>query len=211
MTLRSIAAAPPKDFCDPSQRLFSAAAGETIFREGEPTFGNVRMVSGVARLVRYETDGLRNLLAFVLPGEVSESLPSSAHRFDLEASSDLQFTFMACDDPLLMNTPLDHIVGFEERLVERCHLLNYRPVMVRLAAFLAAIGARLEADNDGQFVIPIPQTDIAAYLATTPESVCRALRQLREFRIVDHLPSGDLAIIDQKRLGWILRERELAA
>ena len=44
------------------------------------------------------------------------------------------------------------------------------------------------------FYFPLPQIDIAAYLAVTPETVCRSLKQLRKLEIID-MPSHDRLII----------------
>ncbi|MGE3692869.1 MAG: helix-turn-helix domain-containing protein, partial [Novosphingobium sp.] len=51
--------------------------------------------------------------------------------------------------------------------------------------------------SEGSLLFPFPQVDIAAYLATAPESVCRGFRQLREMGVIA-MPRRDRLIVRQR-------------
>jgi CRP-like cAMP-binding protein len=72
-------------------------------------------------------------------------------------------------------------------------------IVARLSAFLLSIVDRLPEAGAGARRLPLPQTDIAAYLATSPESVCRAFRHLREQGVIA-TPRRDLIVVDRARL-----------
>jgi CRP-like cAMP-binding protein len=55
---------------------------------------------------------------------------------------------------------------------------------------------RLPSDG-ASFVFPLTQADIAAYLATTPESVCRGFRLLREMGMIAMPRRDRLRVMDR--------------
>ena len=76
-------------------------------------------------------------------------------------------------------------------------MIGRHGLLVRICAFLMVMIDRLPSDGEN-FVFPLTQSDIAAYLATTPESVCRGFRQLREMGALATPKRDRLRILDRE-------------
>lgn len=181
------------------QPISLADPGATIFCERDPGRHFLKLLSGAARLLRYDEDGQRHLMAFLFPGEVAERPLAGRHRFNLEAICACSYILEEADrilSRLELDTPL---AGGIDHLAERAILLSCKNIPGRVARFLLMIAPRLQ--QSGELLhFPVPQTDIAAYLATTPETVCRTFRRLREQRLIDQHGHEHLRILDMDGL-----------
>jgi CRP-like cAMP-binding protein len=81
----------------------------------------------------------------------------------------------------------------EKSFMARGLILGRASISARLAAFLIVAAPRLPP-KDGGLDFPFSQGDIASYLGTTPETICRAMRQLREMNIIAMPIRGCLAV-----------------
>jgi CRP-like cAMP-binding protein len=90
-------------------------------------------------------------------------------------------------------------IGAEQDPVfRRGMLIGRNGALPRIAAFLTSIIDRLEPRGAG-LNFPLPQIDIAAYLALTPETVCRSLKSLRKMGVIE-MPAHDRLIIRDRPL-----------
>ena len=87
----------------------------------------------------------------------------------------------------------------EEAFIARGLILGRVGVQARTAAFLRYLCQSLEI-ADGMFNFVIPQGDIASYLATSPETICRTLRRFREKGLIAMPFRNRLQILDRQRL-----------
>jgi CRP/FNR family nitrogen fixation transcriptional regulator len=62
----------------------------------------------------------------------------------------------------------------------------------RIAAFLLDMARRQSREDSVN--LPMPRSDIADYLALTPETVCRVFKHLREEGFIDFTSSRHVAI-----------------
>ncbi|MBB3764919.1 Crp/Fnr family transcriptional regulator [Sphingomicrobium lutaoense] len=181
------------------QRIALAGAGESIFREEEPSSLYVKLLSGAGRLLRYDEEGQRNLIAFVLPGEIAERPLAGRHRFTLEAASDCSYVL---EEEGVVAPRLETgvaLAGGVDRLAERGILLSRHHIPSRIAAFLLGIAPRLLPGGAG-LRFPLSQVDMACYLATTPETICRTLRRFREQGLIEQPAQDRLVIRDEAGL-----------
>lgn len=171
--------------------------GECYFHEGDPYDGPLRLISGACRYVRYDRDGDRHILGFALPGELVGLPLRSYHGFGLEPTVETETVAVRIgDDNDHMNEALAEEV---DRLTERAWLLASGQMMARFVSWLDRLMPRLHRDGDA-LVLPIPQVDIAAYLATTPETICRLMRQLREQKVIRQSAPQRLVVLDRDTL-----------
>ncbi|NVE95999.1 Crp/Fnr family transcriptional regulator [Altererythrobacter lutimaris] len=184
--------------------------GETLIVQGDPCDQTLEITCGVGRAVRYSREGDRQIMAFFFPGDLVGLPLSSRHRYSFEAVSRLRFVrhssgifrpgFPSLD---LVPERLAQAIWREEKaFISRGLILGRVGVQARLAAFLIYLSQRLPAEH-GLLEFAIPQGDIASYLGTSPETVCRTLRRLRDNRIIAMPRRDQLQILDQHSLDLI--------
>ncbi len=184
-----------------------ARDGETLIVRGDPCTQTLELRSGIARAVRYSREGNRQIMAFFFPGDLIGLPLSGTHRYSVEAVSGLRFVSHSSDQfriglpvhDLAPEEAAQAIWREEKAFIARGLILGRGGVQARLAAFLAYLSQRLPNAN-GVLEFTIPQGDIASYLATSPESVCRALRRLRDDGVIAMPRKDRLQILDEHRL-----------
>lgn len=185
-----------------------AKAGEVLFLEGEPSEFVYELRRGIARGVSISLEGERQVTAFFFAGDQIGLPLSERYRFTAEAVTDLHYvrhTRRRWREALIRSCReegrlLPSICAEQDPIFRRGIIIGRHGVLVRISAFLIAIMDRLPHDEEQGLLLPLPQVDIAAYLATSPESVCRALRQLREARVIAMSRHNRIAILDRARL-----------
>jgi CRP-like cAMP-binding protein len=185
----------------------TAGCGETLFWEGDPCAHVLELRSGIVRGVSVSEDGERQVTAFFFAGDQIGIPVTTSYRYSAEAISRVSYVSHPrgrwCDsmiESLRSDGQLLQSIGAEQDPVfRRGMLIGRNGALARIAAFLTSIADRLEPVGDGLH-FPVPQRDIAAYLAMTPETVCRSLKRLREMGVIE-MPSHDRLIVnDRSRL-----------
>jgi CRP/FNR family nitrogen fixation transcriptional regulator len=182
----------------PSRHLTLYEAGEEIFGPGsrEPMLFHVAF--GVARVCSVLNDGRRTITAFHLPGEIFGFEPEG-HPFRAEAvdSLGLRTSPLPRDRTMageLLQVALSRLAAAQEHLL----VVGRQTAAERIAAFLIEMARR---QNHGEVVdLPMPRSDIADYLALTPETVCRVFKHLREDGLVDFVSSRRVTLRSVKAL-----------
>lgn len=179
-----------------------AHVGEILFLEGDRCDHVYELRSGIARGVGISSDGDRQVAAFFFAGD-QVGIPVADHyRFTVEAVTDLVYfrhsrsrwheaLVHSCREEGRL---LPSICAEQDPIFRRGMLLGRSSVLVRICAFLVSIIDRLPALGDGARLLPLPQVDIAAYLAISPESVCRTFRYLRGIGVLA-MPKRDRILI----------------
>lgn len=184
-----------------------ARAGETLFAEGDPCRRTIDIRSGVVRAVNHSCEGHRQIMAFFFPGDVIGLPLSNEHRYTAEAATSLLYSrhpvlpfgnasVQTISDPRGL---LLHVWQEEKRFMTRGLILGRVGMLARMSAFLISVIPALHR-SVGLFDLPMSQNDIASYLGTSPETVCRTLRQLREMQVIAMPRRGRLAIISSQAL-----------
>lgn len=182
-----------------------AKAGEMLFLEGDPCDHVYELRSGIARGISVSREGDRQVTGFFFAGDQIGLPVSPAYRFTAEAVTDLLYLrhsrsrwhealIRSCREEGRM---LPSICAEQDPMFRRGMILGRNGVLVRVCAFLISIIDRLPASEDGVLLLPLPQVDIAAYLATSPESICRVFRYLREIRAMSMPRRDRMAITDR--------------
>ena len=184
-----------------------ASPGEALFFEGDPCRHVYELLGGIARGVNLSVNGERQICAFFFAGDQIGLPLSEAYRFTVEAVTELRYVchtrtnwheafLRGCRD----NRQLaPSICAEHDSIFRRGIIIGRNTSLARLCAFLAAMVDRLPKEK-GQTVMPLTQADIGAYLATAPESVCRALRHLRETGVIAMPRRDRLQVLDRLKL-----------
>lgn len=194
-----------------AQRL--VPAGNLIVAEGEQSERIYTLFAGWAFRFKSLPDGRRQILNFVLPGDIiglqAELLGPSSH--GVEALTDISLCVFARDTvwavyrelpPLALD--LTWLAAHEERLVDdavvsvgrRTALESVAALLVHLYKRAAAAGM---ADADGTVPFPPTQAHIADTLGLSVVHTNRTLQALRKRGLV-RLAEGRLAIGDMRAL-----------
>ncbi|WP_185960265.1 Crp/Fnr family transcriptional regulator [Erythrobacter insulae] len=169
-----------------------ADAGETLFVQSEACESLCEIRCGIARAIDLSRDGERQVMAFFFPGDFLGLPLTIGHRFSAEAVGPLMFARhssakwqaeLASPSQANANWASEAIWREEKAFMMRGLILGRVGALARVSAFLDYVMPRLP--RDGQIIeFSLPQADIASYLALSPETVCRTLKQLREHRVI---------------------------
>ncbi len=186
---------------------YHAEPGEVLFRDGDPCDHVFELRRGIVRGVSNSVDGERQISAFFFAGDQIGLPISESYRFTAEAVTEVGYVRHAASrwhEALLRSCRdegrlLPSICAEQDPIFRRGIIIGRNGVLVRICAFLISLIDRLP-EEDGALVFPLPQIDIAAYLAITPETTCRGFRQLREMGIISMPRRDRLRLLDRARL-----------
>ena len=184
--------------------LLTASAKQTLFWEGDDCNHVYQVSSGIVRGVTLSESGERQIIAFFFAGDQIGLPITSAYRYSAEAITEVSYIRQTHDQwrmELVESCQRDggmlRSIGAEQNpIYRRGMILGRQGAVARVAAFLYSIMDRLPCDRDG-FKLPMPQLDIADYLALSPETVCRSLKRLRQMAIID-MPAHDQLIVHDR-------------
>ena len=166
------------------QRRF--AAGEAIFHEGDPSLGFWLIERGSVKIHKINPDGIEQILHLRGYGNAFNdiaALDGGANPANATALSETSVWLIAAAaldaalaaDAALARRVIRLLAGRVRGLVHQIEDLALYGVVVRLARFL------LRQLEDPALSGPgVTRAAIAAYLATTPETISRALRTLED-------------------------------
>jgi CRP-like cAMP-binding protein len=182
-------------------RILAVDVGKTLFWEGDACTHVFELRSGIVRGVSISEDGERQVMGFFFAGDQIGIPVTETYRYSAEAVTSVGFTRHPsgrwCDAMIERDQRgrrmLQSIGAEQDPVFRRGMLIGRSGALTRLAAFLISIIDRLERRGAG-LDFPLPQVDIAAYLALTPETVCRSLKCLRKMGLIE-MPAHDRLII----------------
>ena len=161
-------------------------AGEAIFHEGDPALGFWLIERGSVKIFKISIDGVEHILHLLGEGNTFNEIAAldgganPANAAALSETSVWLISLASLDaalaaDPVLARRVIRLLALRVRGLVHRFEDLTLYGVVVRLARFLLQ-----QADNPALSAPGVTRTAIAAYLATTPETISRALHTLEE-------------------------------
>ncbi len=194
------------------ERIASLAryrCGQTIYFQDQRVDSWYRIVSGAARECTLTADGRRQVVDFLLPGD----LFGFSGRGTRGASAEVivEATVLACyprwraeeiaeSDPVVARYVREMAFGAVERLRARTVLLGRNNAVEKVSAFLLELASRSAAGPGETLALPMSRYDIADYLALAVETVSRALTSLRQLGAITLLGTRRVRISDRVQL-----------
>lgn len=186
---------------------------QILIHEGSPTSSVYLIVSGMACRYKMLAGGRRQILGFLIPGDLCDMQFAIANRPDFSVAlvgnatvariptssiNDLMLRYPKINRALLLASLIDSMilrewllnVGQRNALQSLCHLF------CEMTVRLEAIGGN---DDDGTFELPINQVTLADTLGLTPVHINRTLQRLRNEGMIKFC-NRRLAILDRDRL-----------
>ena len=183
-------------------------ARHTIYRAGEDLDGIPLVYSGWAARVRRLSDGRRQILSFILPGDLMSASAIFCDRlsFFVEAITDVRYSVsqrtqvdeVLARDPQLVWTLVSACLAEKAEVEELATDLGRRRAEERIARLFLQLKTRMEARGQISglsFDMPLRQQHIADATGMTVIHVGRVLGTLRNDGIV-HIAGGTLTITD---------------
>ncbi|MGO4551346.1 helix-turn-helix domain-containing protein [Lysobacter sp. 2RAF19] len=184
------------------------AAGDHIFREGDPFDAIAAVRAGTVKTYIVDREGHEHVLGFHLPGEIIgldaidvEHYPCNAVALDTVMLCRFSFPKMAVLAARLPGLQRQLFRLLSRDIGRAALLAGDWSADQRMAAFLVGMSRRLSARgfSPNRFQLTMPRTDIANYLRLAPETVSRVLRRFQQEHLV-RVEGRGLEITDTQAL-----------
>jgi CRP-like cAMP-binding protein len=177
-----------------SLRIRHFRRGEVLFHEGDPGDALFIVASGAVKVVVPSEEGEEAILATLKRGDflgelaLLDGAPRSASAIALEATDALtlpreQFRALADAEPAIRGALLEAVARELRRLTKHVAELHFLDLTGRLAARLVRLaeehGERLP-DGSVRLDAPLTQSDLAAMIGATRQSVNKLLNEFEE-------------------------------
>lgn len=174
----------------------SAPSGTVLFRKGEPARGVYILVEGRVEIFRSTADGREQVLHTETPVKSVAELPvfdGGGYPASGRTVENSELFFLSLDDfqrlyrehPEIADAIIRELAQRLRALVRVVEKISLRSVPSRVAKTLLELADRVGAQVDGgSFSLARTQSDLAHELATSRESVARALGDLRRKGII---------------------------
>lgn len=174
------------------------ARNAVIFSDEDPADFIYRLERGAARLYRINWAGRRQIVDFLIPGDLFGFSDEESHGLTAEALGDIVVHRYLRRD---IETLSEKIPAVQKQLMKelrkrmssmQAHLtvLGCQHVNERVASFLLMFADRTKSATQGKtrsnahLTLPMNRQDIADYLGLTIESVCRSISELKRQDII---------------------------
>ena len=192
--------------------------GLTIFSEGEDAHFVYAVDEGVVRISRHAVNGQRQILAFMVPGDLfgipdggiyvnsAEAVsPARIYRFPWRQLREIMMR-----EPQLQLNLLIKVASDLRQAQRQIMLLGHNSTYQRLASLLLEFLQYPEFYDEKKSLLnlPINRFDLADYLGIARESTTRAFARLEREGLARRLRSGSVEILDLGGLQRLQRGRQ---
>lgn len=169
------------------------ARGQEIYAQDSPTEHWYRVVGGAARRFTVQTNGRRQIVDFLLPGDHFGFASRAVHHFSVEAILDGTLVegyprgrveALADGDPHLGRDIRSVTAAEIVRLQARILILGRIGSVGKVSAFLLEMAERSAGRPGTAVILPMSRYDIADYLTLSVETVSRALTTLQQRGVI---------------------------
>lgn len=185
----------------------TVAPGTTFVDEGEPALHVFTVTEGVVKLFKLLSDGRRQIVGFLVAGDIFGFSPSEKYTVSAEAVSSVSlcrfprrqleraFTEFPGVERQLLDVVTRELAAAQDQMV----LLGRKTAHERLASFLLSLSRR-QGNEDGSIDLPMTRTDIADYLGLTMETVSRVFTVLKGSGCIAASCAGKVQVLDPAAL-----------
>ena len=199
---------------DPLRSLRDASAdfeyyrNQTIFNEGDAARYTYVVISGGVRLSKIRRNGRRQIVRFLLPGDMFGLECEDEHSLSAEALCDTMIARCGHSDVNRLSrdaSVLSHEImrrAQRELASMRDHLvmLGRHTATEKVAAFLLLLNRPDGAASSNKLELPMGRQDIADFLGLTIETVCRELTLLTQNGTIEIPSRHQIVLVNLTRL-----------
>jgi CRP-like cAMP-binding protein len=162
-------------------------AGRVIFWQDDPLGQEIQILKGVVRAVRLLENGSRQILAFFWPGETIRPMPAKSQLCTAEAVTPCRLRWSQPPQDTAAAMELSGADQVLRQMLPLVLVIGKKTTIPRVAWLLLRVREHLPRDarrQDAQQIV-LPRADMADYLGTTVETVCRTLAEFRAKGLID--------------------------
>lgn len=192
--------------------LREVSAGTQLMTEGEPVTEDILIEDGWATRERLLSDGERQVIGFVLPGDLSRHGPLTPVRADhtlctlgpvrVRRIDRAAWTVLQREDPAIAEAAWWLAAHETAILKEHVVALGRRTAPARVLYLVWELSQRLSIvglGSDGTFEFPVSQEVLADAVGMTPRHLGRVMAKLHDDGVI-RFRNGSLTILDHPRL-----------
>jgi len=193
----------------PLASFFRCSRGQQIYRQGEAANRWFWIIIGTARRSVIRSDGRRQIVDLMLPGDcfgftngaeyedsveavVGETYVAGCVRHDAEAAAE--------SNPQLAREIRRAAFESLSRLQSQLVIVGRVTANEKVGAFLLEMSARLSSRSDTRVVLPVSRYDIADYLGLSVETVSRSLTHFKQQGVIKLFGPRSMGIVDRSAL-----------
>jgi CRP/FNR family transcriptional regulator, nitrogen fixation regulation protein len=186
----------------------SYEAGETVYGQEDGGDYWYRLVDGAARKCALTSEGRRQIVDFLMPGDLFGFHARGRHDCSVECiTSDTtmvrfqrqQMESLMESDPHVARRVREIAFASLDRMQSRTILLGRSRALERVSGFLIEMASRA-LETEGLVGLPMSRYDIADYLAIAVETVSRSLTTLRSEQVIAFLDTRHFRIVNRQAL-----------
>lgn len=188
----------------------SVDAGEYLFQEEDPTDYVYNIKSGMGLLERLSSDGRRQIMAFLYPGDFIGLIPDPISSVSAKALGPVTACRWSMKD---MDRLMDDHHELEHRIrrianrvlattMDQVFVLGCKNAREKLAYFLLHMEKRQKAATGEAETIHLPMTrgDIADYLGVTVETISRIFSIIKREGLIALPDPNEVVILQREQL-----------
>lgn len=208
--------------------LRDLSPGEVVISAGGPADQVFNILSGVLRVCRTGTDGRRQVLSFLFPGNFVGLTATETYFFSVEAVTPARIAYCPrrllderlARDPVAERAFLNMMLRVVEDILDVVYSLGQRTASERLAVFLLylrhwrRLTENLADDSDPRLTeidIPMSREDIADFLGLKKETVSRSFKELETDKLILRRETHHVRILDLTALRELAGIRDFAS
>jgi CRP-like cAMP-binding protein len=195
-------------------------SSEHVFTEGDEAHFVYAVASGMVRVSRCSEAGRRQILIFMMPGDVFGFPDEGYYANSAKAVCDTalyrvpwsQFSELMRHEPDMQMSLFTRVAFDLRQAQKRIMVLGLQNVSQRLATFILDLMTHADF-YDAQkrkLALPLSRFDLAEYLGTTPETVARVMAKLEKDNLIQRISPRLLEIRNEAGLERSLGGRRRA-
>jgi CRP-like cAMP-binding protein len=187
----------------------SYEAGETVYGQEDGADYWYQLVDGAARKCALTSEGRRQIVDFLMPGDLFGFHAGSRHDCSVECITSgttmvrfqrQQMESLMESDPHFARRVREIAFASIDRMQLRTILLGRSRALERVCGFLIEMASRAQLETEGLVGLPMSRYDIADYLAIAVETVSRSLTTLRSEQVIAFLDTRHFRIVNRQAL-----------
>ena len=199
----------PLQCLDAVATVLSCRPRQELCREGQPASTIYRVIAGAALRSVIRSDGRRQVLDLLFPGDFFGLTAGADYDYSVEAATRGTIVagyprkhaeMQADSDPNLARGLRQIAFDGLSRLQQQLLILGRITVPEKVGSFIVAVTDRPSPDRSDRVTLPISRYDIADYLAVSAETVSRSLSELQSRGMIRFAGTRVVQILDREAL-----------
>lgn len=186
-----------------SSRLKVLSKQQNLFMQHSSSDRLFNIASGVGTVERISSNGRRQILAFIFPGDFVGLSHSSHYEYGVKSLSGMtayefkrNTLFTLSEELPTLKNNLREIRSLVLALtLEQVYLLGQLKAYERVCFMLKQLLQRIPGARPDRIELPMTRVDIADYLGLTVETVSRSLSQLKRDGVISTLSPNAIQIL----------------